>query len=122
MVSVVLDMATAGAASKLLDPEKPIPPRDKFSDIDIAAASQLLEALILFDGIILPDLGNQRDVREVAAPLGTAIIPVDVEYNERERLAKAVRDWLGSNARLADLVRAAGATPRYTRIETSGEL
>lgn len=73
MAKIALDVATIRSAGALLYPEGPRDDDGQFADLDIAALGQLVEAIVLFDEVIVPDLGHRLALPELVARFGAAV-------------------------------------------------
>jgi hypothetical protein len=121
LAKIALDVATIRAAGRLLHPEGPRDDDGQFADLDVAALGQLIEAIVLFDEVIVPDLGHRLDVPELVARFGTAVTYQAVHSAVMNDIAGDSQDWLHRSWELDALTvtRLVGVNPSF-RMEPGG--
>lgn len=116
MGKVALDVATLRSASRLLFPEGQRADDGAYVDLDVAALGQLIEAIILFDEVIVPDLGHQLDVPAIAERFGVVVSAHPVEPDVAGAVMDASRKWIGRNPDLdlTSLIHLVGGKPEFS--------
>ena len=114
MAKIALDVATMRSADRILHPVGPREDDGQFADLDIAALGQLIEAIVLFDEVVVPDLGHRVDVPELAARFGTAVAYQPVHTAVVSDVTVESRSWLRWNPDLdmTTLSQLIGVNPR----------
>lgn len=122
LAKIALDVATIRSAGRLLHREGSRDDHGQFADLDIAALGQLIEAIVLFDEVIVPDIGHQLDVPELVAPFGAAVSYQPVHTDVVSNLAEESRQWMSRSKGLdvATLSRLIGVNP-YSYTEDVAE-
>jgi hypothetical protein len=114
MATVATDVATIRAATGVLFPEGPREDDGRFVDLDIAALGQVVEALVLFDKVLVPDLGHRLDVPEIGGLFGPAISVPAVEPDTAVTIVEESRHWIdsGPETDIESLIQLVGGNPR----------
>ena len=108
MSKIMLDTASLKAAKKVLQPEAARPTPGAAGDQGLVALSSLVEAIVLFDQISVPNLGHQK-FAETLAGLGEALQPLPLDDHYRDGIASAATRWLESWPDLEDHIRLLGS-------------
>jgi hypothetical protein len=117
-----MDVATIRAAAGVLFPEGPRGDNGRFVDLDIAALGQVVEGLVLFDEVLIPDLGHRLDVPAAGGLFGSAVSVPAIEPDIAEAVKEQSRQWLsaGPETNLDSLVELVGGVRDVRHIGSVG--
>ena len=87
----------------------------RFLDLDLAALGNVVEAIVLFDDILVPDLGHS-DLAALLQPFGPAIRIWSVSTAARKSIATQARRWMASWNNIDAFIRVLGASPLYANV------
>lgn len=118
---VVLDVGTINTARALLDPGRPPGPPGPYSDFDVSCAAQVLESIILFDSIDVPDIDGTRHeyIADQVEALGDALRASSVTSEEVARSQEQCKQWLADKTSVHALMYTIGRKPEYVWASTS---
>jgi hypothetical protein len=111
MAKVILDVGTVRGATSVLFPighdkaeVKSSRRKERPSDLDVVATGQLIESLILFDEVLVPDLdGRNESISALVRPLGEAVSLLPVSASIAEDIKASAREWLAYIPNLSDM-------------------
>jgi hypothetical protein len=124
MGTVILDAGTIRTAAAVLDPDRaagePLGPRD----VQVATVGQLVEALVLFEEIAVPEIdGPHGRIPHLVRGVGEAVVPLPVPEEVTREIKRAASGWLASHPRLSDLVQLVdGAVVEFTQGSAGGSV
>ncbi|MFG2550710.1 hypothetical protein [Streptomyces sp. NPDC048581] len=121
---MALDVATIRAATSVLFPDGPREDNGRFADLDIAALGQVIEGLVLFNEVLVPDLGHRLDVPAAGGLFGPAVHVPAIERHIAETIAEESRQWInsGPETNVESLIQLVGGEPRIGATSSSNLL
>ncbi|MGW4841422.1 hypothetical protein [Nocardia brasiliensis] len=86
------------------------------SDFDICSAAQVLESIVLFDRIQVPDIDGARhtELLEITEALGDSLEVGEVPDLERTEAVQNSKDWLSKIPDAVSLIEVIGGTHTYS--------
>ncbi|WP_143681772.1 hypothetical protein [Actinacidiphila glaucinigra] len=89
-------------------------------DLDIAALGQVVEGLVLFDEVLIPDLGHRLNVPAAGGLFGSAVNVPAIEPDIAEAVKEQSRQWLsaGPETNLDSLVELVGGVRDVRRFSS----
>ncbi len=112
MPGVVVDAGTVGAVDRLLGASDRLD-EGEFIDLDIAALSTVVDALVWFDQVFVPDLGHQRALQPVVRRLGDLVSVVEVPAGTGATILQEARGWTKAWPHVENFIELLGAVPAY---------
>jgi len=121
MGSVILDVATIRSACRFFRlPDDPPDDTDSLRDLHIAALGSLLESLVLFDEILVPDLGHQL-LAHLLQEAGPAVKVLAIDPQRTCAIEAKAREWLRRWRNIENFIRVLGGHPLYSLAGSSTE-
>jgi hypothetical protein len=113
MAGIILDVATIRSARRLLCQGESRHDEGRFVDLDITAVGTVVESIIMFDKVLVPNLGHQLNLPELLLPFGEAVTKLDIKHWQLDAVTEAAANWIKACSNIENFIRLLGGHPLY---------